>query len=126
MTIGIHISKWMSFFDHIFEYGVLVYEANSGFDTELRQFSSLNELKDYASFKLQTNKDINLSLHYADTCGQVFTEKHELNSDECNGAKFRYTTLSIGTSIFFDRFYSVTVNFKSINKFVYFVCRCGC
>jgi len=32
--------------------------------------------------------------------------------------------LSIGSSIFFERFYSVTVNSKSINKFVYFVCRC--
>ncbi|MDP2485703.1 hypothetical protein [Pseudoalteromonas marina] len=96
MTSGINISELNDFFDHIFEYDVLVYEAYSDFDSELRLFSSLNELKDYVSYKInknnELNKDINLSLHYVDTCGQVFTEKHELNPDEGNGAKYRYTS----------------------------------
>ena len=96
MASGISISRINDFFDHIFEYDVLVYEAYSDFDSELKQFSSLNELKDYVSHKISKNKDlhkdINLSLHYVDTCGQVFTEKHALDSNKCNGAKYRYTS----------------------------------
>ena len=51
MTSGININELNDFFDHIFEYDVLVYEAYSDFDSELRLFSSLNELKDYVSYK---------------------------------------------------------------------------
>ena len=93
---GINISELNNFFNYIFEYDVLAYEAYSDFDSELKCFSSLNELKDYVSYKIHKNKDhhkhINLSLHYRDTCGQLFIEKHDLDSDKCNGAQYRYTS----------------------------------
>ncbi|NRA80452.1 MAG: hypothetical protein HRU18_19800 [Pseudoalteromonas sp.] len=93
---GIHIRELHNFFNHIFEYDVSVYEAYSDFDSDLKHFSSLNEIKDYVTYRLQKtkdhHKDINLSLHYRDSCGQVFIEKHELNADKCNGAKYRYTS----------------------------------
>ena len=48
---GININELHNFFNHIFEYDVLVYEAYSDFNSELKRFSSLNELKDYVSYR---------------------------------------------------------------------------
>ncbi|MFK3872614.1 hypothetical protein [Pseudoalteromonas rhizosphaerae] len=120
---GIPISELPKVLNLIFEDDVLIYEAYSGFDKEIQFFSNRKDLNEYANFKLSENdfrcKDINLTLHYSDTGGEVYIEKHDLVPDKCDGATYRYTADGWGTinfNIFIEGDYFVLFSLHARDK----------
>ncbi len=69
-----------------------VFELSSGFDEQLCEFKSLEELKEKYDIGKCINRtsSVNLQLWPVKASNSVVIDKIDLNPKKCNGAKFRY------------------------------------
>jgi len=96
-TENIDISKIGEIFDSIFQESVVVYESDSGFDSDLLCFDDIQSLKKHFDATANNGSfSSSYALYYPDTNGYFHSKKIILNPEKCDGATYRYSASGWG------------------------------